>query len=89
VALQNIPRVPLWQIIGMITLVMFVGSIATVYGAGRPPSSAFELILTFVPPVGVGIWTLALWVRARRRAKEAAAAPEAARPSDPARPDAE
>ncbi len=73
-AFQNVPRVPLWQIIGMITLVMFVGSIATVYGAGRPPSSAFELILTFIPPVGVGIWTLVLWLRARRRAKDAAAA---------------
>ncbi|RII42479.1 hypothetical protein [Galactobacter valiniphilus] len=79
-AFQNVPRVPLWQIIGVITLVMFVGSIATVYGAGRPPSSAFELILTFVPPVGVGIWTLVLWLRARRRAAastgEASAADE-------------
>lgn len=68
-AFKNLPRVPLWQILGMLTLALFAGSIATVFGAGRPPSGALELILTFIPPVGVGIWTLVAWLRERARTK--------------------
>lgn len=69
-ARSDIPRVPLWQIFALITVIGLMGSVATLLGAGRPPSSALELILTFVPPVILAAVTVWLWRRAVARARD-------------------
>ncbi|RKW70446.1 hypothetical protein [Galactobacter caseinivorans] len=70
-ARPEIPRVPLWQIFALITALGLVGSVATLLGAGRPPSSAFEVVLTFVPPVILAAITVWLWRRSAARARDA------------------
>lgn len=83
-ALRDLPRIPLWQIFALLAVLGLVGSVLTVVGAGRPPSSALELILTFVPPVIFALVSVWLWVRARRRAALEAAPPsEGAEPAGP------
>lgn len=70
-ARPDLPRVPLWQVFALIAVIGLVGSVATLLGAGRPPSSAFELILTFVPPVILAGITLWLWRRSVAKARAA------------------
>lgn len=67
VALKDIPRVPLWQILGVITLAMIVGALGTVFGSGHVDASTGEIVLAFVPPFILADLTVFFWVRERGR----------------------
>ena len=67
VALKDIPRVPLWQILGVITLAMIVGALGTVFGSGHVDASAGEIVLAFVPPFILAVLTVVFRVRERGR----------------------
>ena len=65
--MKNLPRVPLWQWLGLLTLVLLFGSVATMLSAGRAPRGAYEVALVFLPGIVALVFTLVLRARARRR----------------------
>jgi len=65
--MKNLPRVPLWQWLGLLTVALLLGSLATMLSAGRPPRGAFEVFLVWLPGVVTLVFTVVLALRARRR----------------------
>ncbi|MGO2632598.1 MAG: hypothetical protein ACTII7_07100 [Galactobacter sp.] len=63
-----IPRIPLWEIVALITVVSLVGGLGTFFANRGESHTWYQETLLWVPTVGLLVLTL--WLRARFKRRQ-------------------